>query len=475
MLHLTRLILESNSIKFLKRATFEFLKSLTELSLRDNKISLMEDGAFKGLDALRTLVLGGNRLKRIQFHFTNHPALTFLDISFNKISEVGQKVFSKIPSLRTLHLNNNKFRDVPFAALRYIRNLTELDFNSNSLTFIAAETFMGFYELETLDLRFCNIAMIHKGFGDELKSLKNIYLDGNPLICDCRTRWLKEWLTNSNVSKTKPLQEQKRKNSTSHPLENIKCSCPRPLKNMPVVHVKDEDFLCSCQTCYLDNSCYSTNNIAVPCTVWNCSEQLVSTCSSWCDFTGIKPICSQVNKTCYCSWTSRACGENADLQIRNMTRFCSCKEGFTGDALIECLPVYKETFVITIAISIACFTAVSFLIAAVIAWFRYRYRRRISSSQGCNLNWQNAIPFSSWINNTATVSIGVTNKTESISSEPQKGKLLSLLLRLSQRHEQVRRRLKTPRFKLKINWLFKEIYKWKCIYWKFIVKKWSIV
>ena len=269
---------------------------------------------------------------------------------------------------------------------------------------------MGLNALETLFLNSSDIHILHPGSLSAMKSLKTLYLNDNPLVCDCHMKWFRQWVEVEVESRKNTSQNQKTLRFRGHEQSKIDnhfispsriiCRYPARLRGMPILEVKVDDFLCSCETCMSQISCQGT---VVP--LCNCTKnQLVDTCSSTCILTApeLNNLCTELNNTCYCSDNSETCRKNANIYVRNGKRSCKCKDGFSGDALIECFALKRGgedgMQVLRVAFWIAGVTVAACLATFIIGWCRLRLRRRRSSPVGVGLDWKNAIPFASCAN-----------------------------------------------------------------------------
>lgn len=131
----------------------------------DTKISLAGNGltsissAFKNI-SVSQLVLSFNNISEINdFAFSPNDILSYLDLSFNPVTNISSNtVFANLPGLKKLNLNHTHLSSVPTSSLSPVTSLESLDLSSNRITVIDVNSFYN------------------------LKSLKELILDENPIV-----------------------------------------------------------------------------------------------------------------------------------------------------------------------------------------------------------------------------------------------------------------------------------------------------
>ncbi|UJR37599.1 hypothetical protein I4U23_030296 [Adineta vaga] len=193
----------------------------TALHLQDNLIKrVSRDGSFRRLRSLRTLDLRNNRLE-----------------------EIDDDAFDGAESLTELYLSDNNLNTITTNTFNGLKNIHTLMLRTNKLTHIKNDTFLDLDTLKTLSLHDNRIKCIAPGSFDRLQSLSTLDLLSNPFVCNCHMRWLKNWLEQSKIV-------------TGYP----KCMSPTKLRNIPIVNLTDDDFVCNptevdaCDVSY-PNSC----------------------------------------------------------------------------------------------------------------------------------------------------------------------------------------------------------------------------
>uniref|UniRef100_A0A8C7EEF5 Leucine rich repeat LGI family member 3 n=1 Tax=Nothoprocta perdicaria TaxID=30464 RepID=A0A8C7EEF5_NOTPE len=104
------------------------------------------------------------------------------------------------PEVISLTMVNAAFPEIREAAFAHIPSLQFLLLNSNKLALIGDGAFAGLSHLQYLFIENNDIQALAKGTFRGLKSLTHLDLRGNALACDCKIKWLVEWLETTNTT-----------------------------------------------------------------------------------------------------------------------------------------------------------------------------------------------------------------------------------------------------------------------------------
>uniref|UniRef100_A0A8U7P5D3 Leucine rich repeat LGI family member 3 n=1 Tax=Corvus moneduloides TaxID=1196302 RepID=A0A8U7P5D3_CORMO len=104
------------------------------------------------------------------------------------------------PEVISLTMVNAAFTEIREAAFAHIPSLQFLLLNSNKFTLIGDNAFAGLPHLQYLFIENNDIQALSKGTFRGLKSLTHLDLRGNTLACDCKIKWLVEWLESTNTT-----------------------------------------------------------------------------------------------------------------------------------------------------------------------------------------------------------------------------------------------------------------------------------
>lgn len=324
----------------IKMKAFEEVVSLQTLNLRDNNIVSLQSGVFENLKALKSLILRGNAIKVLSAGLLKGLAeLKTLDLSENDVDDVETNAYERSPFLEKLFLNDNllqiDFENGLFTAISNFKYVKVLGLGGNHIPFIkSAGRFDLLIMYQDLNISHSSLSVIHNGSLNRLRYLKVLHLHNNPLLCDCKMRWINQWLTNRRIS----LRLTKPKLTT--------CALPQAIKDDPLTDTVEENFICSCDSCGKDFSCLGGTGTC------NCNSTWVGTsCLEVCSApaTNFK-VCSKftptgvtgANQKCFCSDTNSyliECPQNSNW-INNS---CVCDQGFSGNTFQSCQDIDECT------------------------------------------------------------------------------------------------------------------------------------
>uniref|UniRef100_A0A8P4FYY0 Leucine-rich glioma-inactivated protein 1 n=1 Tax=Dicentrarchus labrax TaxID=13489 RepID=A0A8P4FYY0_DICLA len=117
---------------------------------------------------------GFNEITGRSFVYT--PALQLLLFTANSFDLIDEDAFQGLPHLEYLFIENNKIASISPYAFRGLKALIHLSLAYNNLETLPKDVFKGMDALTKVDLR------------------------GNNLICDCKLKWLVEWMHNTNAT-----------------------------------------------------------------------------------------------------------------------------------------------------------------------------------------------------------------------------------------------------------------------------------
>ncbi|MGH0139495.1 UNVERIFIED_CONTAM: hypothetical protein FKN15_071849 [Acipenser sinensis] len=166
LLNLEYLNLEYNSIQCI----MPDYKNLHLLDLGNNVIKVIENSTFQNLTELRWLYIDKNYLDTlIAEMFTGLLNLEYLNLEYNSIQCIMPGTFKSMPNLRVLILNNNILKSLPLDVFTGV-TLSKISLNNNYFTFLPVT-----------------------GVLDQLLSIIQIDLHGNPWDCSCNIVPFKQW------------------------------------------------------------------------------------------------------------------------------------------------------------------------------------------------------------------------------------------------------------------------------------------
>ncbi|KAM6979819.1 SLIT and NTRK-like protein 4 isoform 2-T2 [Aplochiton taeniatus] len=166
-----KLHLSGNYIRDVSPADFQGFEGLDLLHMGSNQIVTVQKGVFANLTNLRRLYLNGNQLEQLHPEmFLGLTNLQYLYLEYNAIKEVLAGTFDSMPNLQLLYLNNNVLRSLPAYIFAGV-SLARLNLKNNHFMTLPVS-----------------------GVLDQLRSLTQVDLEGNPWECSCDLVALKLWL-----------------------------------------------------------------------------------------------------------------------------------------------------------------------------------------------------------------------------------------------------------------------------------------
>ncbi|MEQ2212622.1 SLIT and NTRK-like protein 4 [Xenoophorus captivus] len=197
-----KLHLSGNYILDISPTDFQGFEGLDLLHLGSNQIAVVQKGVFANLTNLRRLYLNGNQLEQLHPDmFLGLTNLQYLYLEYNAIKEILASTFDSMPNLQLLYLNNNVLRSLPAYIFAGV-HLARLNLKNNHFMTLPVS-----------------------GVLDQLRSLTQIDLEGNPWECSCDLVALKLWL---------------QKLSDGVAAKEVKCASPVQFANIELRLIKNE-------------------------------------------------------------------------------------------------------------------------------------------------------------------------------------------------------------------------------------------
>uniref|UniRef100_V9KPH9 Leucine-rich repeat LGI family member 3 n=1 Tax=Callorhinchus milii TaxID=7868 RepID=V9KPH9_CALMI len=151
-------------------------------------------------------------------------SLTFVSAKFTLIPAGA---FSHLPTLQFLLLNANQFTYIKDNAFSGLSHLQYLFIENNEIQSLSKDTFQGLRALTHLSLENNKLQALPRGIFKDLRILTDLDLRGNAFHCDCKVKWLIEWLRTTNAS-----------------IAPVQCASPAKYQGHKVSQLPIKDFAC---------------------------------------------------------------------------------------------------------------------------------------------------------------------------------------------------------------------------------------
>ncbi|PWA29393.1 hypothetical protein CCH79_00017636 [Gambusia affinis] len=238
---LKQLHLNNNELKVLRADTFQGIENLEYLQADYNLIKYIEKGAFNKLHKLKVLILNDNLIQALPENIFRFASLTHLDIRGNRIQNLPYLgVLEHIGRIVELQLDDNPWNcTCDLAPLKaWLENMPYNIFIGEAICETPSDLY-GRLLKETNRQELCpmgtgtrlNLKNNHfmtlpvSGVLDNLRSLTQIDLEGNPWECSCDLVALKLWL---------------QRLSDGVAAKEVKCASPVQFANIELRLIKNE-------------------------------------------------------------------------------------------------------------------------------------------------------------------------------------------------------------------------------------------
>lgn len=224
---LYNLYLDRNHFTFIQSEAFKSLRNLRRLDLGRNKIGRINVKALVGLEKLENLLLDYNSLTstpRESFQYLR-SSLKSLNLNRNPIQKLRTDDLANLLRLKDVSLNNmQRLKLVERGSFKNLPELLVVELHDNPhLNYLDALSFVNTPQISHILLHNNNLTVLNRQIVDASPILEEISFYGNPLACDCNSKWLKELLTKKDHS-------DRRRNLVFRDAERMVCDSPSEQK-----------------------------------------------------------------------------------------------------------------------------------------------------------------------------------------------------------------------------------------------------
>ncbi|CAK9302932.1 unnamed protein product [Gordionus sp. m RMFG-2023] len=245
--------LSRNQIETVFPETFNDLQKCCEsLDLSFNRMKMLRAHTFINSLGIKGINISHNHLKGLEDEtFVNMLGLHTLNLSNNHISELNSKMFKGIPYLNTLDLSRNHITHLQSLVFKYVTEIEYLDLKYNNLTFVSAHALAGLHRITSLSLANNKLFTLEYGTFNRISFNSIQYLDfmNNPWMCDCKIRWLREWIQELQSYKG---DSHALNDEASNKLQKTLCYAPHHLMNTCLMCIPSEAYVCIVDDEYSD-------------------------------------------------------------------------------------------------------------------------------------------------------------------------------------------------------------------------------
>ncbi|CAH1802863.1 unnamed protein product [Owenia fusiformis] len=195
-----KLVIADGNFSSLRRENFShflFLRNLKELELKNCSIDFIDPNTFADLPYLTSLKLRYNNL--VNLNFLEYVKTSELALDFNPLHQIDFSGFPNMKHVLTLHMNDAQLVSLNKSELTTLVNVEKLYLSNNKIQIADGSMFMHMTKLRTLSLHNNSIQMLPDSFLGVFERLGEIFLDVNPLHCNCEMTWFKDFYKESQT------------------------------------------------------------------------------------------------------------------------------------------------------------------------------------------------------------------------------------------------------------------------------------
>ncbi|XP_033639687.1 leucine-rich repeat and immunoglobulin-like domain-containing nogo receptor-interacting protein 1 [Asterias rubens] len=191
--NLIELDLDGN--RFVNLPDLSGMRMLGDLEITDSNIQRIRNNSFSHCGRIKELILASNFIDTIEPEgLSGLRSVTDMYLSFNSLKTLPINVFSKLVYMERLFLQNNLLTSLSGTHFATLTRLRALYLGNNQLKVFPP--LPASRSLTILDLTANNLSTMTQDMIVSLPLLNRLLLTKNPLICDCRLKFLRRWFIN---------------------------------------------------------------------------------------------------------------------------------------------------------------------------------------------------------------------------------------------------------------------------------------
>jgi len=172
------------------------------------------------------------------FNGTGAERIPELNLENNHLTSLPAHIFDPLWGLTSLNLSHNRLQVLEVSLFSKLKDLKLLDMKGNLLSTLPVGLFAHQNELISLDLSDNRLWTLDINVMTPLLNLNTLFIDGNPLVCDCRLQPVVTWsvgkLQNTDVKCHSPPQYKEVSLDAVRSIE-----CPSPLSAVTITPSTD--------------------------------------------------------------------------------------------------------------------------------------------------------------------------------------------------------------------------------------------
>ncbi|KAJ8049952.1 Leucine-rich repeat-containing protein 70 [Holothuria leucospilota] len=195
--HSIYIFLDSNLLVGLQPTAFHGLESSGAISFNNNSITIPPNVTFEKSVSTLGLSLKYNKIELLSpLFFDNFPHLNFISVAYNRIRYIEEDTFRSVPNLTSITMSHNEIHTIPRQLFQHLQ------------------------KLDIIELQFNQIQILDPHVLNHLPSHVELFINRNPIVCDCQAIPLLKWYTDSDIL----------------PLDYPICQSPESLRNKNIYY-----------------------------------------------------------------------------------------------------------------------------------------------------------------------------------------------------------------------------------------------